>query len=193
MKHLRIRLLLLGLLLLSACSQYATQAPVESLSNKPLPEQWQIKGKLGVRSDAGNGSLSVNWQQSSNSYIIYTQAPLGQGGATLRGDDSRIVITETGKAPVTSFAPGELVQDTFGWDLPIDGLKYWVKGTPNPKQAYSATEYDEAGNLSELEQAGWSLSFSRYQIVNEWALPGRIRATRNNTRLTLIIREWTFN
>lgn len=192
MIFLRKRLLLLGLMLLSACSQYGTQpSAISPLSNKPLPEKWQIKGKLGVRSTAGNGSLSLNWQQNNNDYIIYTQAPLGQGAATLAGDDTRIVITEAGKAPVTSIAPRQLVQETFGWDLPINGFKYWVKGIPNPEQPHSNGSYDPAGNLSELQQAGWALSFSRYHRVKGWALPGRIRATQGETRLTLIIREWT--
>lgn len=191
MISLRSYLLLLGLLLLNGCSQYATQqSPVATLSNKPLPEQWQIKGKLGVRSDNGNGSLSVNWQQNDNHYIIYTQAALGQGAATLRGNDATLVITQAGKAPVTSFVPNQLVEETFGWSLPITDLKYWVRGIPNPEQNNARAQYNEAGNLIELQQYGWSLSLSRYRLIKDWALPGRIRATQGNTTLTLIIRDW---
>jgi len=187
----RFLYLLLVLSLLGACSQFATQQPIFG-SDKALPEQWQIKGKLGVRSDSGNGSLSVNWQQINDNYLIYTQAALGQGAATLEGDNTRLVISAVGKAPVTSFAPNQLVEDTFGWKIPITDLKYWVRGIPNPEQDNTATkaQYDEAGNLTQLNQYGWSLSFSRYQKVQDWALPGRIRATQGNTTLTLIIRDW---
>jgi len=185
------RLLLLGVLLLGACSQYSTQEiPASTVSDKPIPTQWQIKGKLGIRSEVGNGSLSLNWQQDDDEYIIYTQAPLGQGAATLQGNSNRIVITQSNKTPVTSFAPRLLVQETFGWDLPINGLKYWVKGTASPDSPIIQEEYDELGNLISLQQSGWSLSFSRYQRVQDWALPNRIRATRDDLRLTLIIRDW---
>lgn len=191
MKSLHSCILLLGLALLNGCSQYTTQQPIiGSLSDKPLPEQWQIKGKLGVRSDNGNGSLSVNWQQSQDDYIIYTQAALGQGATTLRGDSSSLVISAAGKAPVTSFNPNQLIADTFGWQIPITDLKYWARGIPNPEQPNATASYDKAGNLIELQQYGWSLSFSRYQLIQGWALPGKIRAIQGNTTLTLIIREW---
>jgi len=186
---LRLSYLLLLVSIVSACSQYATQTPVFG-SNKPLPEQWQIKGKLGVRSDSGNGSLSVNWQQNQDNYSIYTQAALGQGAATLEGNSTRLIISEAGKGSVTSFEPNQLVEETFGWKIPITDLKYWVRGIPNPEQASATAQYDAAGNLTQLDQYGWSLIFSRYRQIQGWALPGRIRAKQGNTTLTLIIRDW---
>lgn len=181
---------LLLLIILSACTSLPPKEIASTTSDKPLPDTWQIKGKLGVRSETRNGSLSVNWQQTANQYTIHTQAALGQGATTLRGDENRIVITQVGKDPITSDSPRLLVADTFGWELPLDDLQYWVKGIPTPDDVSITAQYDEFGNLTELEQSGWQLSFSRYQQVADWALPGRIRATRNSLTLTLIIRDW---
>ena len=46
------------------------------------------------------------------------------------------------------------------------------------------------GALSYLEQSGWQLSYSNYNAVGPWQLPGRIVARREPLKLTLIIRQW---
>lgn len=192
MRRLQGHLLLLGCLFLSACTQLSTQQIPSDLSDTPLPEQWQLLGKLGVRSPAGNGSLSVNWQQDIENYIIVTQAPLGQGSAKLEGNTNRITIFQSDQAPITAFNPEQLIEESFGWRLPIWGLTHWVRGKPQPEAPIENIAFDSTGNLSDLTQSGWKLSLSRYQLVDQWALPGKIRLTQGDTRLTLIIREWIF-
>ena len=121
---------------------------------------------------------------------------VGCGGG---GDDSNILIERPGKEPAFSNQPSTLIANTFGWDLPLKQLRYWVRGLPTPphhrNQTAPLTTYNETGLLAQLEQMGWALSYSRYRPIeqlNGRVLPHKIRAQRDDAILTLIIKQWTF-
>jgi outer membrane lipoprotein LolB len=183
------------LLLLQACSQ-TTPIPAPSLSsgNKAIaaapPEQWTIKAKLGIRTADDNGSLTLHWQQQDANYKIQLQGSLGQGNATIYGDHHYIVIEQPGKMPLYSNDATSLIKDTFGWALPINDFIFWIRGIANPEQPVESLQYNAAGTLASLQQSQWTLNYSRYKTVDQWQLPGRIRAQQDDAQLTLIIREW---
>ena len=213
-----VRLLLMShlLLLITGCTSFGSKNANYTLDAvqaiKPPPLAWHISAKLGISSAQKNGSVTLNWQQTGDSFIIKVQGPLGQGNAVISGSQFNAKIQQPGRASLRSNNVDELVFDTFGWTLPFDSFMHWVVATANPKQAVTNLRFDPALNtLSSFEQSGWALAYSRYKLVDDWVLPGRIKATHlstrstqqnysnnsNNsadtqqTRLTLIIREWT--
>ena len=62
----------------------------------------------------------------------------------------------------------------------------------------SALTQDEDGRVSGFEQLGWSVQLERYQAVPaaadgagaERQLPRRVTATRDDSRVRLVISEW---
>lgn len=174
----------------SACSQYQPLPDTQAPRQHSLPTQWLLKAKLGMRTPTKSGSVTLNWQQTDSRYLIQVQAPLGQGSATLRGNKDYMVVEQPGKPPHHTHDPNTLVAETFGWTLPITHLGYWLRGSASPEAAITAAHYSEQGVLTQLQQAQWTLSFSRHQQVEHYRLPRRILARRQDTQLTLIIREW---
>jgi outer membrane lipoprotein LolB len=174
---------------------------------KPPPLSWQISAKLGISSAQKNGSVTLNWQQIGEQFVIQVQGPLGQGSAVISGTQYNVEIKQPSKQTLQSDNVDDLVLDTFGWTLPFDNFIHWVVATANPQQTITNISYDPTLNtLSKLEQSDWQIEYSRYKLVNSWVLPGRIKAkhisslpvtsnpsnTHNEqTTLTLIIREWT--
>lgn len=204
------------LLLITSCTTTINKNDKYALNGinplKSPPQSWQISAKLGIRSPQKNGSVTINWQQTGEEFIIKVQGPLGQGSAVISGTQYNAEIKQPGKPILQSNNVDELVFDTFGWTLPFDNFIHWVVATANPKKAIANISYDPTlETLSTLEQSGWALEYSRYEPVDTWVLPGRIRATHfrpnpvdsnpvgsnplssdgDQTRLTLIIRKWT--
>ena len=183
------------LLLLASCSKNPVKVSrVDSLpltaSAATLPHTWLIKAKLGIRTANDSGSVTLDWRQTGTHYVIKVRGPLGQGKARISGNASYIVIEQPGKQPLYSNNPSSLIEETFGWSLPIHDFTFWVRGLANPDKLIQSVDYATSGALNSLEQSGWTLHYSRYQPVNQWLLPGRVRAKQDKSQLTLIIREW---
>lgn len=154
-------------------------------------EHWQLSAKLGVRSPSDSGSAYLNWQQQSHSYHIHLSGPLGQGSVHINGSPEQVRLTRPGEPELSAASAEELLQQTLGWGAPITQLRYWVLGLPaagTPSQQTHNTQ----GALATLKQSGWSLEYSRYLMVDDVLLPGKIIARQGELKLTLIIKDWAF-
>ena len=192
--------LLCILTLLSACIQQSYQHPPTLSKILPIvqpdlniPDTWKITAKLGIRSKTNSGSVTLYWQQQQNRYHIRVIAPLGQGKGVLFGDNTFVTIERANKKTMYSDNPTELIEKSFGWLLPLEHLNYWVRGLPNPLLDVAETSYNTTGTIASLQQSGWSLTYTDYQIIDTWlSMPKRIRAQKNDVILTLVIKQWEF-
>lgn len=184
--------LLFTLLLLSACSQQITTPPPIQKNAAPIPNTWTITAKLGVRTENDSGSVTLLWQQQGPQYRIRISGPLGQGNGLLSGDDQHIVIERPNQDTLFSNNPSQLIEETFGWELPLQHLQYWIRGLNTPLLETTRQDHESSGALSNLHQDGWHLQYARYKPSGKWLMPGRIRAEKEGLVLTLIIKQWNF-
>lgn len=186
---------LLATLLLSACSSHQAKPADETIkqAQETIPDHWQLNAKLGIRNTKKNGSVTLKWQQQDSHYHIRISGPLGQGSGTLQGNPQFIAIERSNKEPIYSNTPSELIKSSFGWDLPVEHLPYWVRGLASPKLDSEELLYNPSGTLAELRQSDWSLHYSRYQLTDKWLMPHKISVKNNSVTLTLIIKTWDFS
>ncbi|RRJ83688.1 lipoprotein insertase outer membrane protein LolB [Aestuariirhabdus litorea] len=190
---------LLLLLLLSACS---TLPPPPQVVPDALREQhwrshqlrmhaltqWQLSGKLGIRTQPKSASVHLNWEQHSVHYRIRIASVIGQTLALLQGSPEGLALSTADDETRYSGSAEELLLEELGWELPVSNLYYWIRGIPAPGS--SAHTLNGQGLLESLQQGDWSLHFSRYQQVGNWQLPGRLVAEGPAARLTFIINDW---
>lgn len=190
-----------SLLLLAGC---ASQSPLPSIDNWDHYQQrlaaideWQLQGKIGFRltgpEGRHSGSANFNWQQQPRDYAIRLYGPLGQGSTWIKSDGKEVKLEQAGKQPLTATSPEELMYQSLGWWLPINDLTYWIRGIPAPYSPIIEQQQSPQGPLNSLHQAGWQLTYSRYNQVEDWQLPGKIVAQRGDIKLTLILKEWQLN
>lgn len=191
-----VYLCLLGLLILVTACRHHAQVTASGEVHAIFPSSWRIQGKLGIQTDTDSGSVAIDWQQQHDRYNIRVNAPFGQGSAHITGDLQWMTIRQTGRQSAISAAPGQrlqqFLQDTLGWPLPIDDLRYWVRGMPNHNKVVDRPVYSEQGLLIMFQQADWSISVNRHRLMGRWLLPRRINIRRDEVKLTLAIREWQF-
>jgi outer membrane lipoprotein LolB len=108
--------------------------------------------------------------------------------------DAHGVTVYTAKGEVyRARSPEAGMQRWLGFSLPLSALTHWVRGKPAP--GFPATTQVSAadGELLVLEQLSWHLEYSRYGTTSDGRLlPGKIVATRNDIKVTLLPAEWTF-
>ena len=155
-------------------------------------DAWSIHARVGVKTEEDSGSATLAWERSPLEFEVYLSGPLGQSLARLYGRFGEVTLEAPGRDPVIAASAEELLLRQTGWLIPFTALEYWVRALPAPYLDYGLS-FSEQGLPSHLEQNGWSVEYSRYTLQKGISLPGRIRAEREGVRVTLIIREWSFD
>lgn len=187
------------LLTLSGCSlfQAGTGTPPtagtrvdwsEHVRTLTLLKEWQIKGKIGVRTRDDGGSAYLDWTQSFDSFYIILNGPLGQGTTIVSGNPTGARLEQSDGTWIAE-SPDQLVQEHTGWEIPINHLLYWIKGLPAPTGEPRLT-HNALGTLASLEQDGWSLQFDQYIASMNTLLPQRIRISKGELRVILVVKDW---
>ncbi len=180
--------------MLSACSLWQTQEITDTdwqTHQKALStlRQWTVQGKLGIRTAEQSLSATLNWQQTQEDYRIQLAGPLGQGKVIIDGKPGAIQLLQAGQSPLLADDPEQLLEQQLGWHLPINQAVFWIRGLPDPSLAIETQQLTQ-GVLTQLEQGGWQLQFSRYQLYENKQLPGKILLQRPKLKITLILKSW---
>ncbi len=194
----RLVALLLAILLGGGCVHRPTIVQPENLRQHQQQIQavtdWQLRGKLGIRTPDDSGSASLKWQQKDRNYQIDLSGPLGQKRLLISGQPGKVRLEQSGEPTQEARSPEALIKQQLGWTLPVTQLAYWVRGVPAPKGRIRLLEQDSNGLIARLQQGDWVITYSKYnnqshQGVN-LALPGKITAEYRDIRLILAIRQW---
>lgn len=195
---LRASLLLFTLLLLSGCAHQRSLTPPQDVLEHQRQVQaigdWQLTGKLGIRTAADSGSASLTWAQQIANYQIKLSGPLGQKSMIITGTPDKVRLEQTGEPAQEAKTAEALIKKSAGWTLPVAQLAYWVRGVPAPKLRITHLQQNETGLIAQLIQGGWVINYSNYrdQTFNGviLPLPGKITAEYKDVRLVLVIRDW---
>ncbi len=148
---------------------------------------WELEGRLAVRRGDEGFSAAIRWKQSGERFDIRLLDPLGRRVAWLRGTPRRVTLTTSDGKTYRGVDPQRLLKQNLGWGIPLDSLKYWVKGMPDPHKVSWREEYDDIGRPVLLEQAEWRVRLSRYASDQPLALPNMVRLEREGFRAKLLV------
>lgn len=185
--------LLLGLflLLLTACAsnpvENGNQYSRASRLNLYKLDQWSFEGRIALVGQKDSWSANITWDHDSEVEKIKISGPLGQGAViiTLTGD--RVEIDRGGRDVKSSKQPDEFINAQLGMFVPVQSLKYWVVGLPEPNSQYRDTEMG-------FDQSGWLNEFAQMLVIEDGGLmPRKVTITNNKIKLKLIINNWILN
>ncbi|MDG4595930.1 MAG: lipoprotein insertase outer membrane protein LolB [Candidatus Contendobacter sp.] len=154
--------------------------------------RWQAAGRIGVVNGQDGWHASFQWTQQGSGYQIDLSGPLGQGRVVVESDGAWVRIqTQDGRNWTASDAD-ELLEQALGVRLPVNGLRYWARGLPEPGSP-PVLQTDASGRLTRLEQQGWIIEYPVYTPTSRLNLdlPERIIARRRDLSVKLVIEQWT--
>ena len=152
-------------------------------------QNWQVSGKVAVRTSQDSGSATVNWTQKNKQYIVSLLGPLGTGGFKLIGQPATVILETSDGKHYTATSPEQLLAEHWGFRVPISSLAYWVRGLPVAGITYTK-QLDTSNRLSELIQQGWQIHFLSYIKIGSIELPDKIEITSTILKAKLIIYRW---
>jgi outer membrane lipoprotein LolB len=154
-------------------------------------DEWEFSGRIGVSAsnDGFNGKLW--WRQDGIVFRARISGPLGVGTIFINGDRRELTLTDR-DGVVTELVDAEVeLRERYGWTIPVTSLRYWALGIPDPTSP-SVDSFNESGQLSELTQRNWRVTFAQYSQGGGQAMPRRLTAVNEDIKLRLVIDNWTF-
>ena len=152
-------------------------------------DQFGLKGRVAVATGSDGFNARLRWTQSGKQTHMSLDGPLGAGGVQVTSDGSAVsIVTSRGDRLENDAARAELT-NKLGFDPPIDSLRYWVLGVPEPGHPAQET-LDAQQRLATLEQDGWQIQYTDYMSVGgEW-LPSKLTLQRQGIRVRLVVDGW---
>jgi outer membrane lipoprotein LolB len=83
-----------------------------------------------------------------------------------------------------------LTRRVLGWDLPLDGLQYWVRGLPWPALETTEEQYGPDGRPKLLKQGTWQVAYLDWTPVGASGLPSKLDLSSEGLRVRLVVETW---
>lgn len=151
---------------------------------------WSLTGRIAVSAEGEGWSAGLHWWQSGEDYRISVFDALGRTLARIQGRPGGVRLRTAEGRQAEAADAERLLAEALGWELPLRGLRYWVRGLPLPNQPLTRLQLDADGRPRLLEQDGWSVSYPRYQTADHAALPGRVVLERSPLKVKLAVDKW---
>lgn len=183
----------LGLVAACRTLPVATPVGVSWEERRPLlqaRDHFELKGRVAIAVADQGVNANLQWTQAAERTQVTLEGPLGVGAVRISAAGAELVIVNADGQRVDSDAAHAELAARLGFDPPLQSLRYWIQGVPDP--ATAATETLEPGHerLQALVQGGWSILYTAYTAVgNEW-LPARLTVQRDTVRVRLLIDGW---
>lgn len=192
-------------LLLAGCAATTVRAPLppaeraEALVRQQAREatlaahpDWTLEGRVALSNQGRGGSGRIEWRQRGTAFDVALSAPITRQGWRLAGDHGHARIDGLDGGPREGKDPDALLREATGWDVPIAALASWVRGARAPSGSEARLQFGADGHLQALQQDGWHLEFSDWQLQTalDVVLPMRINATRDSARVRLVVDAW---
>jgi len=143
-----------------------------------------MNGRVSINSNGEKHSAGLRWIHQESSDELLLLAPLGLTVGRVYRDADHATLDSDGKHYQADDVE-TLMQQVLNWYLPLDGLHHWVLGLP-AKHSTALIEHNAEGRISLMTQDGWEIQYVRY----EGKLPSRLKLSRDNLQVQLLIDEW---
>lgn len=153
-------------------------------------DRWQIQGRTVITQGREAWNAGLRWLQDRDSFQIKILGPFAQGGLSLDGDKEQVVLTMADGQVLSSESAEDLITEVLDIQLPVEALKYWIRGIPETSKPVESIELDTKGQITHLLQQGWDIEFLRYVPFKQYSMPSKIFIKHPRLSVRLVITRW---
>ena len=166
------------------------------LTKLDAQRNWSVRGRVALKSDDRGWQASLRGVKSASEQIIQLTGPFGGGVVTLKQNKDGAVLRDNRGNEYMDRDTERLLQQVTGWQLPVNGLQYWVRGQAIPGRE-AEVELDDQGRLKRLRQDRWDIRYTAYARSAQLQLPRRIFISRpmndgsgQSLEIRLVLNRW---
>jgi outer membrane lipoprotein LolB len=152
-------------------------------------DRFDLSGRIAVAAAQEGFNAKLRWNQQGARSSLALDGPLGVGGVRITADGDALNVINARGEQLDSEAARREIAARLGFEPPLQSLRYWVQGVPDP--AHPADEVlDENKRLATLRQDGWQIDYSNYAAADGQWLPSRMTLKRDDVRVRLLVDGW---
>ena len=152
-------------------------------------DRFDLSGRIAVAAAQEGFNAKLRWKQQGGRSNLALDGPLGVGGVRITADGGNLNVINAHGDPLDSDAARREINTRLGFEPPLQSLRFWVQGVPDP--AHPADEVlDDNQRLATLRQDGWQIDYPKYTTVAGQWLPSLITLKRDNVRVRLLVDGW---
>ena len=156
-------------------------------------KQWDLTAKFSISTKDGTESGSIRWISNTNKERLDVLSPTGSVVAQLTMTESEARLKTDDHETVAKDAD-TLFKDVIEISLPVNALRYWVRGLDSPDLPLESVEKDGEGRITQLSQDGWQLAYNGSISIesgsHRFEVPRRLTATRDDIEIRWASTEW---
>lgn len=192
-------LLILVVLALAACT---TTAPkIEPAVNADLAwekrksflyqhPEWVAHLSLVGVTEQEKFKTRIIWEQQRDGYQIKLRDFIGRTVALIEGSSDKVVVKTSKGERYEDQNAETLIYGLFGLRIPVAGMRYWLRGVPQPNAEYIDLLLRADGLAQNMRQSGWQLSYQNYADQEPVSLPTRAVFEYEDLALTVNVARW---
>ncbi len=176
-------------LLLTGCQRYI-QPPEPVTSQIPqASNQFNLQGKIGVRTPQQSGSAFFSWAQQQDNFAIELSGILGMGKTQIEGRPGQVSLNSTKTGLIHAASAEELLQRATGWQAPISHLIHWVQARPATLSAKLVK--DNLLRPLQIIEDGWvvNLSYNDNALLPSKLILKQVLESGQENRITMLIQN----
>jgi outer membrane lipoprotein LolB len=185
----RVAMTLFCFALLSAC--VATRPGVapknweERMAQLQHAGSWHLDGRAAVAIDTQGWQAALNWRQAGMFAEVHLSGPFGVGALSLKQGPNGLSVNGS---PPSDAVLGQ-VEERLGFEPPLDNLRFWLLGVPDPSAGFELVS-NAQDRAQQLTQGGWSIVYDRYMDIDGDVLPSHLVLSRADVRVRIVIDHW---
>ncbi len=155
---------------LAGCASVKPQQPSLANATTSVTEQTSraYHGRVAVQYVDQNGQQrnaygNFDWQEAGDTVTLQLRNPLGQTLAIVTSSPAAASLELPNRQPLTADNVSTLMQNSLGFALPVEGLRYWLQPSAAPtSRAKTEQDPQDPSHLKEIVQDGWTIDYLAY-------------------------------
>ncbi|SOE51869.1 Outer membrane lipoprotein LolB [plant metagenome] len=172
--------------LVAAC---VSPPPVADGGSDEITDAFARTGRFAVRVEApGEQPEAVQggfaWRDQGRRLVLDLANPFGSTLARMEATPQGAVLTRANGEVFRAANPDALIAEVLGGDIPVSGLRDWLRGRLAADPAAQDVRQDDAGRPTAFRQGGWQAALSRYDTQG----PQLLVLERNEAGRRIVVR-----
>ncbi len=159
-----------------------------------LQPGWAMAGRMAISNGKDAGSARFEWTQGEGRLQLQLTAPITAQTWVLQSDAQGAQLQGMPQGPQQGADAATLLRTATGWDIPVQALGCWMRAVAANEARLGAAQiqFDAQRLPLRIEQAGWQIEYSRWQLdpFSGLQMPSRIEAQRGTSRVRLAVDRW---
>lgn len=172
---------------LAGCASQPVALRPAQIDNAPFT----LNGRIAIKHQGERQSAGIRWIHQVQSDEVHLLTPLGSTAARIYQDSQHATLDHDERHEQSDNLEN-LMTKVLGWHLPLQGLHHWVLGLPDPASP-AQVERNAFGQLTMLQQDGWTVRYLRYPDNQAQTLPSRIQLNHAQLQVQLLLDEWDWS